>query len=148
MEGRRARCSRDLIVEYFMTTLPEIPTFKIIRKWGICVVQSLSWVQLCNPMDCGPPGSSVLHYLPEFAQIQVHDVIYRTWQTSCGSCSKATVDTEVRSPTFSLSNSKGALLPRQWIPPGFLRGCLGLKFQNLWEGGSSLRLTRINRAQS
>ena len=27
---------------------------------------------LCNPMDCSMPGSSVLHYLPEFAQIHVH----------------------------------------------------------------------------
>ena len=26
----------------------------------------------CNPMDCSMPGSSVLHYLPEFAQIHVH----------------------------------------------------------------------------
>ena len=27
---------------------------------------------LCNPMDCNTPGSSVLHYFPEFAQIHVH----------------------------------------------------------------------------
>ena len=27
---------------------------------------------LCNPMDCSTPDSSVLHYLPEFAQIYVH----------------------------------------------------------------------------
>ena len=26
----------------------------------------------CNPMDCSTPGFSVLHYLPEFAQIYVH----------------------------------------------------------------------------
>ena len=26
---------------------------------------------LCDPMDCSMPGSSVLHYLPEFAQIRV-----------------------------------------------------------------------------
>ena len=26
----------------------------------------------CNPMDCSMPGSSVLHYLPEFAQTYVH----------------------------------------------------------------------------
>ena len=36
------------------------------------VVQSLSCAQLCNLMDCSMPGSSVLHYLPEFAQIQIH----------------------------------------------------------------------------
>ena len=28
----------------------------------------------CNPMECSPPGSSVLHYLPEFAQSHVHGV--------------------------------------------------------------------------
>ena len=27
---------------------------------------------LCDPMECRTPGSSVLHYLPEFAQIHVH----------------------------------------------------------------------------
>ena len=27
---------------------------------------------LCNPMDCGTPGSSVLHYLLECAHIHVH----------------------------------------------------------------------------
>ena len=27
---------------------------------------------LCNPMNCSTPGSFVLHYLPEFAQTQVH----------------------------------------------------------------------------
>ena len=32
------------------------------------VVQSLSCVQLCNPVDCSPPGFPVLHCLLEFAQ--------------------------------------------------------------------------------
>ena len=27
---------------------------------------------LCNPIDSSPLGSSVLHYLPEFAQIHAH----------------------------------------------------------------------------
>ena len=30
---------------------------------------------ICNPMDCGMPGSSVLHYLPEFAQIHVLELV-------------------------------------------------------------------------
>ena len=29
---------------------------------------------LCDPMNCNRPGSSVLHYLPWFAQIHVHYV--------------------------------------------------------------------------
>ena len=28
----------------------------------------------CNIRDCSTPGSSVLHYLQEFAQIRVHSV--------------------------------------------------------------------------
>ena len=36
------------------------------------VVQSLSCVRLCNPMDCSTPDSSVLHYLLEFSKIHVH----------------------------------------------------------------------------
>ena len=43
--------------------------------WFHCVVliavQSLSCVQLCNPIDCNTPGFPVLHYPPEFAQTQV-----------------------------------------------------------------------------
>ena len=35
------------------------------------VVQSLSRVRLCNPMDCSTPGFPVLHHLPEFAQTHV-----------------------------------------------------------------------------
>ena len=34
---------------------------------------------LCNPTDCSRPGSTVLHYLAEFAQLHAHlvsDVIY------------------------------------------------------------------------
>ena len=38
----------------------------------VVVVQSRSCVQLCDYMDCRMPGSPVLHYLPEFAQIHVH----------------------------------------------------------------------------
>ena len=34
----------------------------------VVVVQSLSCVQLCNPVDCSPPGFPVLHCLLEFAQ--------------------------------------------------------------------------------
>ena len=38
----------------------------------VAIVQLLSPVQPCNPMDCSTPGSSVIYYLPEFAQIHVH----------------------------------------------------------------------------
>ena len=38
----------------------------------IVVVQSLSHVRLCDPMDCSTPGLPVLHHLPELAQTHVH----------------------------------------------------------------------------
>ena len=37
----------------------------------IVVIQSLSRVQLCDPMDCIMPGFPVLFCLPEFAQTHV-----------------------------------------------------------------------------
>ena len=37
-----------------------------------CCSVAKSCLILCDPMDCSMPGSSVLHYLPEFAQIHVH----------------------------------------------------------------------------
>ena len=39
----------------------------------VVVVFVAKWCPtLCNPMQCSTPGSSVLHYLLEFAQIHVH----------------------------------------------------------------------------
>ena len=38
----------------------------------VVVVQLLSRIHLCDPMDCSTPGFPVLHYLPEFAQTHVH----------------------------------------------------------------------------
>ena len=35
-------------------------------------VQSLSRVQLCDPMDCSTPGLPVHHQLPEFTQTHLH----------------------------------------------------------------------------
>ena len=44
------------------------------RSIPAVVVQSLSHVRLCDPMDCSMRGFSVLHYLSEFAQIYIHGV--------------------------------------------------------------------------
>ena len=37
-----------------------------------CCSVAKSCTTFCNPVDCSPPGSLVLHYLPEFAQIHVY----------------------------------------------------------------------------
>ena len=55
---------------------------KVFPPWGnfrrqplipccCCSVTKLCPI-LCDPMDCSTPGSSVLHFLPEFAQTHVH----------------------------------------------------------------------------
>ena len=36
------------------------------------VVQPLSRVRLCNPMNCSTPGFHVPHYHPEFSQTHIH----------------------------------------------------------------------------
>ena len=38
----------------------------------LIVIQLLSHVPLCDPMDCSMPGLPVPHHLPEFAQVHVH----------------------------------------------------------------------------
>ena len=38
----------------------------------ISVIQLLSCVRLCNPMDYSTPGFHVIHCLPEFSQTHVH----------------------------------------------------------------------------
>ena len=40
----------------------------------VCVLVTKCCPALCDPMDCSKPGSSVLHYLLEFAQIHVYRV--------------------------------------------------------------------------
>ena len=44
-----------------------------------CCWVAKSCVTVCNLMDYGTPGSSVLHCLPEFAQIHVHRVSDATY---------------------------------------------------------------------
>ena len=43
------------------------------KNWSAldCCSVPKSCSTLCDPMNCSMPGSSVLHYLPEFAQIHI-----------------------------------------------------------------------------
>ena len=63
--------------------MPE--AFSFVKIWGLIYLPLLpspvlrlccSVTKLCptlwDPRDCSMPGSSVLHYLPEFTQIHVH----------------------------------------------------------------------------
>ena len=42
------------------------------KVFWLVLVESLSHVWLCNPMDCSTLGFTVHHYLPEFAETHVH----------------------------------------------------------------------------
>ena len=44
--------------------------FTVVRVVFNSVAQSC--LTLCDPMDCSMPSFPILHYLPEFAQIHVH----------------------------------------------------------------------------
>ena len=62
-----------LVINWIYPIYPKgvLPT--LAGYWNhVVVVQSLSRVQLCDPMDCSMPGFPVLHYLLEFAQAHVH----------------------------------------------------------------------------
>ena len=46
---------------------------KVIWPSSSCCHSVAQWcLTLCDPMDCSMPGFPVFHYLPEFAQTQVH----------------------------------------------------------------------------
>ena len=68
------------------------------------VVQSLSYTQLCDPMDCSTPSFPVLHYLLEFDQTHVH------WVDDTNQPSHPL--SPPSSPTLSLSQQQGLF---QWV---------------------------------
>ena len=71
--------------------------------WKCCSVAK-SYLSLCKPMDCGMPGFSVFHCLPEFVQIHVHwvgDTIQPSHPLSTPSL-----------PAFNLSQHQGLF---QWV---------------------------------
>ena len=51
--------------------------FNLVASLCCCCSLARSCLILCDPMDGSMPGSSVLHYLLEFAQIRIH------WVTMC-----------------------------------------------------------------
>ena len=67
-------------------------------------IQSLSRVQLCDPMDCSTPGLPVHHQLPEFTQTHVHWVGNAIQPSHPLSSSSP--------PSFNLSQHQG---PFKWV---------------------------------
>ena len=79
--------------------------FNDLSTWSMscCAVAQLC-PRVCDPMDCGTPGFSVLHYLPEFDQMDVHrvgDAIQPSHPLS-----------SLSPPAFNLSQHQGLF---QWI---------------------------------
>ena len=61
----------DLVIHTHNIYTHTYKFFLIFFPLCFCSVTKLC-VTLCHPMDCSMPGSSVLHYLLEFAQIHVY----------------------------------------------------------------------------
>ena len=55
---------------YYLTITSGVKTST--SEFCCCSSVTNSCLILCDPMDCSTPGSSVFHYLPEFAHIHVH----------------------------------------------------------------------------
>ena len=51
--------------------IPKILNAKECSNYHVVVLQSLSHLGLCNPMNCNTPDFSVFHCLPEFTQSQI-----------------------------------------------------------------------------
>ena len=83
-----SQCSRQWNTShliYLCTNICSASQKSLLKCWGAFKTSS-SWEQceicccsvasscstLCSRMDCSTPGSYVLHYLPEFSQINVH----------------------------------------------------------------------------
>ena len=62
------------LLHWQAAVLPLAPPGKLLSIVQFSSVQSLSRVQLCDPMDCSTPGLPVHHQLPEFTQAHVHGV--------------------------------------------------------------------------
>ena len=78
------------------------------------VVQLLSRVWLCDPMDCSIPGFPVLHFLPEFPQTHIHwvsDAIQPSHPLSPTSPSALSLS-HIR--VFSKESALGIRWPKFW----------------------------------
>jgi len=60
------------VIPKSFSAVTALPTLATEKYYTVSLVQSLSHVQFCNPMDCSMPGFPVHDQLPELAQTQVH----------------------------------------------------------------------------
>ena len=67
-------CSPKKITECLFLIIVILTVIYRVYSVQFSSIQSLSHVQLCDPMDRITPGFPVHHQLPEFAQTHVHSV--------------------------------------------------------------------------
>ena len=72
MREREGEIRQGSDMTKYLDMKTEIIESKNWNKRIFVVVQSLSCLTLCDPMDCSIPRFPVLHQLPEFAQTHVH----------------------------------------------------------------------------
>ena len=104
----------------------------------LVVVQSLSCVWLCDPMDCSMPGFGVLHHLLELVQTHVgwvDDAIQPSYPLSSPS-----------PPTFNLSQHQGlsneSALHIRW--PKYWSFSFSIRPSNEYSGLISFRIDRFD----
>ena len=88
---------------------------KHLPSTSVCCSVAQSCLTLCDPEDFSPPGSPVLHHLPEFAHTHVHWVTDAV-QPSCPLSSPSP-------PAFYFSHHQGLF---QWW-------CFPIRATALWE---------------
>ena len=66
--------SRDITLPTKIHLIKAMVFLVVVYGCEFSSVQSLSHVQLCDPMNCSMPGFPVHHQLPEFTQTHVHRV--------------------------------------------------------------------------
>ena len=105
---------------------------------SVLVVQSLSCVWLCDPMDCSMPGFPVLHHLLELVQTHVgwvDDAIQPSYPLSSPS-----------PPTFNLSQHQGlsneSALHIRW--PKYWSFSFSIRPSNEYSGLISFRIDRFD----
>ena len=137
--------SQDLCIN---SNLQEIwETVKQVKRYCYCFPVAKSWPTLCDPIDCSTPGSSVLHYLTEFAQTQVHWV---------GHTIQPSHPVAPSSPGLNLSRNR--YFPTSWLftsggqSIGTSASVLPMKIQGWFSSGLtvliSLQSKTLSRASS
>ena len=104
--------------------LSRLQHFEAVR-WGVKVKVAQSYLTLCNPMDCSPPGSSVYGILQARILEWVATPFSRgssqprdRTQGSCIASRSFIIRRRDRDPCFSITNSDAqqGLLPKPQVP--------------------------------